>query len=96
MKVKNKAYRFTTEDQEWVIVAADNKLSAQFYYMKEFGLSEKEYDKANIKITKVSPKERCRVPFFEKGTTIGYVLNVIKFFPRIISDSDDMYNWDCK
>jgi len=91
-KVKNKAYKFTTEDQEWVIIAADNKYSAQFYYMKEYNLSEKDYERANIKMTKVSPKEKCKVPFFEKGTTIGYVLNVIKFFPRIISDSEDILN----
>ena len=92
-KRKNSAYKFSMPNNKWAIVAADDDYLAKLYFMSEYNITEKEFERDNIRISLLPLTYKCNTPFFERGTTVEYILNVIKFFPRLIADSEDVNNF---
>jgi hypothetical protein len=86
---KINCYKFTRPNGEWSIVAANDDFLARELFMKEYHISDKKYTKEKIKIEKIKYSYRVRCPYFQKPVTVGSLVGVVKFFPRVIADFED-------
>lgn len=87
-KEQVRAYKITNpKDGFWAIIAADSDYSARNMFVKEYYYPNNVID--SLMSQKLDGKESVKTPFFNDKTTIKYVLNTIKYFPRVISDQED-------
>ena len=83
-------YRLTWDEDEWAVVAAEDKEVAVECFLEDFKMSEKEYDRLGINIEKVSPGLKVLTPYFPKPISVGALIEIIKFFPRVLAESGDL------
>jgi len=89
-KKEIKAHRFTNKEKgTWSIVLAKDDFSADLCYQEHYNVSEKYMKTGNIQREILSHSKKIRFVFSGANVTIGSIINTVKFFPRVILDSED-------
>jgi hypothetical protein len=86
-KEQPQAYKVTHPNGFWAIVAAADEFVAKNSFVEEYHYKDSVFDK--LKTDLLAKDYPVKTPFFNDKTTVRYVLNTVRFFPRIISDSND-------
>jgi hypothetical protein len=83
-----KCLKFTRSNNEWAIIAHNDDFLAKQFYMQEYKINEKTFKK-EVRVEKISYNYKVNNFLFQKAVPIGSVINMIKFFPRVVADSDE-------
>jgi hypothetical protein len=87
-----KACRFTNkEDKTWAIVLSTDDFSAERCYLEHYNIPEKYMKTGKIQREILSPSRKVKFVFSGANITIGSIINIVKFFPRVILDSEDNF-----
>ena len=81
------AYKVSHPGGFWAIVAAADEFVAKNLFCQEYHYKDSIFD--DLRSEMLAKDYPVKTPFFNDKTTVKYVLNVIKFFPRVISDIND-------
>ena len=85
-----KAFNFTNkEDKTWSIVLATDDFSAERCYLEHYNIPEKKIKTGIIQREILSPSKKILFVFSGARVSISSIINIVKFFPRVILDSED-------
>ncbi len=90
-KRKIKAFKFfRPKDGYWAIILGEDEYVVQELYMEEQRMSKEKFDRENIRKEQLRPSYKIPSIWSGSSTTIGALINTIKFFPRCVLESDDL------
>lgn len=83
-----KAYKVTSSNGFWAIIAADDDFVAKNTFAQEYHYPDKAMN--NMKTEVLAKDVQIYSPFYKDTIAVKYVLNLVKFSPRVLTDSSDI------
>lgn len=86
-------FKFVNDGNFWSVIAAKDEYAAKDLFMSEYKRKETCFNN-DIKMERVNFSYKIRSPFFPNPISVGILVGVCKFMPRVLSDSYDQIDSD--